>query len=66
MKAKVASENTENQIYATLPELSIFTHERLKSVALVGYYDEFSLSYSFSSNGEYKDAKFVNEDEFTY
>lgn len=66
MKAKIADENPENQMYGTLPELSIFTYqlpERLKSVALSGEYDEFSLSYFFKADGEYENARFVNEGE---
>lgn len=66
MKAKVAAENPENQMYATLPELAIFTYqlpENLKKVANNGEYDEFSLSYFFKATGEYENAKFVNEGE---
>lgn len=66
MKAKFAKENPENNMYSTLPELAIFTYqlpESLKKAAATGEYDEFSLSYFFKANGEYEDAKFVNEGE---
>lgn len=66
MKAKVAAENPENQMYATLPELAIFTYqmpESLKRVASNGEFDEFSLSYFFKAKGEYESAEFVNESE---
>lgn len=66
MKAKVAAENPENRMYATLPELAIFTYqmpEALKRVASNGEFDEFSLSYFFKAKGEYESAEFVNESE---
>lgn len=66
MKAKVAKENPDNNMYAALPEMVILTYqlpEKIKEVAKRGDYNEFSLSHFFKAEGHYEEAQFVNEGE---
>lgn len=56
----------DNNPYASLPEMMILTYklpDNLIKVAQRGEFDEFSLGYFFKAEGEYENARFVNEEQ---
>jgi hypothetical protein len=63
---KTYSGPEESNPYASLPEMTILTYqlpEDIKTVALRGENDEFSLSHFFKAEGHYETARFKNEEQ---